>query len=63
MGKAQREKGKRGERMLAEELRNTFPELAEQIRRGWQSRSGSDDPDVVGVPGVWFESKVGLRAD
>lgn len=52
-----RRKGKVGERMLAADLREAFPELAEQIRRGWQAREGDDDPDVLGVPGFWFESK------
>lgn len=58
MGKSQRSKGKRGERLLAEELRQMFPEYAESIRRGWQSRLGDDDPDVI-FPGCWFEHKFG----
>ena len=27
------------------------------IRRGWQSREGDDEPDVVGVPNFWIECK------
>jgi hypothetical protein len=50
-------KGKRGEQLLAAYLRARFPTLA--FRRGWQSRQGDDDPDVVGLPGVWLESKCG----
>jgi hypothetical protein len=59
MGRASREKGKRGERQLATLLRTALPELAEGIRRGWQSRVGCDDPDVCGLPGFWVESKCG----
>lgn len=59
MSRAQREKGKRGERALATALREAFPELASALRRGWQTRAGDDDPDVVGLPGVWLESKCG----
>ena len=61
MGRSQREKGKRGERALVDVLKRWLPEIAHQIRRGWQSRMGSDDPDVVGVPGCWFESKCGAQ--
>lgn len=61
MGLMSRQKGKRGERLLAAELRAALPEHAAGIRRGWQSREGDDDPDIVGVPGVWFENKVGVQ--
>lgn len=56
-GRYSRNKGKVGERKLATELREAFPEYAEEIRRGWQTREGDDEPDVLGVPGVWFEHK------
>jgi hypothetical protein len=61
MGRSQREKGKRGEREIASRIRAVLPEHAGAIRRGWQSRSGSDDPDVV-LPDwlpMWIESKLG----
>lgn len=59
MGKFSKDKGKRGERSTATDLREMFPELADNIRRGWQVREGDDDPDVVGIPGYWFEVKCG----
>jgi hypothetical protein len=59
MTRASREKGKRGERQLASLLRAALPELADGIRRGWQSRVGCDDPDVCGLPGFWVECKTG----
>lgn len=61
MGKASREKGKRGERELASALREAFPAFADSIKRGWQTRIGCDDPDVCGLPGFWLEHKSGLR--
>lgn len=65
-GRAAREKGKRGERIVAQILRAALPEIAPEIRRGWQSRLGSDDSDVKGLPGFWVEVKhqkaVNLRA-
>jgi hypothetical protein len=63
MGRWQREKGKRFEREIADRLRSVLPADAEQIRRGWQSRSGRDDADVI-LPewlGLWIECKVGAR--
>jgi hypothetical protein len=54
MGKAQRDKGKRGEREVAEALRAVYPDA----KRGWQSRAGSDAPDVDGTP-WWVEVKIG----
>jgi len=51
-----RQKGKRGERAVASDLRAAFPELAEEIRRGWQTRNGGDEPDVF-FPGYWIEVK------
>lgn len=59
MGGSQRRKGARGERELAAALRQAMPELADNIRRGWQSRLGTDDPDVCGMPGLWLEHKTG----
>lgn len=55
-GRSSREKGKRGERLLADELRQAFPHYASGIKRGWQSRAGSDDPDVI-FPGLHLEHK------
>ncbi len=60
-GLRSRRKGRRGEQQLAQLLRAVFPELAEGVRRGWQSREGDDDPDVIGLPGIWLESKCGKR--
>ena len=61
MGGSQRRKGARGERELAAALRAAMPELADGIRRGWQSRLGTDDPDVCGLPGFWLEHKTGKQ--
>lgn len=60
MGRAQRQKGKRGERATAAELRAALPYLADKIRRGWQAREGDDDPDVI-LPGFWVENKSGKQ--
>jgi len=43
MGKAQREAGKRYEREVAKAFRAVLGDA----KRGWQSRYGSDDPDVI----------------
>lgn len=61
MGKAQREKGKRGERATVNEVKDAFPWLGEAIKRGWQARAGDDAPDVDGVPGIWIECKAGAK--
>lgn len=53
MGKAQREKGKRGERELAGKL----CELGYDCRRGQQYCGLNGDADVVGLPGVHIECK------
>lgn len=53
MGKASREKGKRGERELASRLR----EYGYDARRGVQYQGGKDSPDVVGLPGIHIEVK------
>ena len=53
MGKASRDKGKRGEREVAELLRDHgIP-----ARRGVQYAGGPDAPDVVGFDGVHIEVK------
>ena len=54
MGRAQREKGKRFERTVARRLRDCMP--GADVRRGWQSRSGQDAPDVTADP-FWVECK------
>jgi hypothetical protein len=48
-------------------MRKLFPCSAEDIRRGWQSRTGDDEADITSLPyGLWAECKhhkqVGLRA-
>ena len=53
MGKAQREKGKRGERELAGKL----SELGYPCRRGQQFCGKNGDADVVGLPGIHIECK------
>ena len=58
MGKASREKGKRGERELAGRLR----EYGYDARRG-QQYSGMDGDDVVGLPGIHIECKRVERLD
>ena len=55
-----REKGKRGERMLAEELREAGYKDA---RRGVQYQGGTDSPDVVGIPNVHVECKFCEKAE
>lgn len=55
-GLTSKNKGKRGERWLAQRLREAFPQYADTIRRGWQARSGKDAADVE-FPGVHFECK------
>ena len=53
MGKTQREKGKRGERELAEILRDH----GYDCRRGQQFCGISGDADVIGLPGIHIECK------
>lgn len=54
MGKKQREKGKRGERELAELIR----EFGLEARRGVQFKGGAGSPDVVcEIEGVHIECK------
>ena len=54
MGKMQREKGKRFERLIANKLREFFPEHTDEIRRSIQSRE-AEESDVTGLPGLWVE--------
>ncbi len=58
MGRSQRDKGKRFERQIAAALREVAP-----TRRGWQTRSGSDEPDVIcdALSDCWIECKTGAR--
>lgn len=60
MGKAQREKGKRGERYVANRIKD---KLGLQAHRGVQYSGGPDSPDVVGLPGYHIEVKNVNRLD
>jgi hypothetical protein len=66
MSRAQREKGKRGERAWRDVLRAALAdagltEYADAVQRGArQSRDGSDAPDVL-CPYLWSEVKAGAR--
>ena len=53
MGKASREKGKRGERELASKLK----EYGWTCRRGQQYAGANGDADVVGLPWIHIECK------
>ena len=53
MGRSQREKGKRGERELAGQLR----EYGYDCRRGQQYCGRSGAADMVGLPGIHIECK------
>ena len=53
MGRMSREKGKRGERELA----NTLKEHGFDARRGQQFCGASGDADVIGLPGIHIEVK------
>jgi Holliday junction resolvase len=54
VGKRSRDKGKRGEREFAAEMRRMGFACA---RRGVQYAGGADSPDVVGIPGCHIEVK------
>jgi hypothetical protein len=55
MGLRSRNKGKRGEREAAAEIRRLF---GTEARRGRQYHGRDDAPDIVtGIPGVHFEVK------
>jgi hypothetical protein len=62
VGKSQRIKGRAWEQAVAREFRAALPDMAEQIKRGWQSRAGHDAPDVD-VPGLWVECKAHRKCD
>ena len=53
MGKSQREKGKRGERELA----NLLKDHGYNCRRSQQYCGTNGDADVVGLPGIHIECK------
>lgn len=53
MGKASREKGKRGERELAGILKS----YGYNAKRGMQYHGGPESPDVVGLPNIHIEVK------
>ena len=53
MGKTSRDKGKRGERELAGQLRG----YGYDCRRGQQFCGANGDADVVGLPGIHIEVK------
>lgn len=59
MGKASREKGKRGERWLAKLVRAAMP-AGTDVKRGLQSRDGGEVPDVD-APLIWWEMKHGKK--
>lgn len=60
MGKAQRERGKRGERYVANRIRER---LGVEAHRGVQYSGGPDSPDVVGLAGYHIEVKNVNRLD
>nr|DAH66465.1 MAG TPA: HJC-DNA COMPLEX, HYDROLASE DNA COMPLEX [Caudoviricetes sp.] len=53
MGKAERERGKRGERELAKILR----EYGYDTKRGQQYCGAAGNADVIGLPGIHIECK------
>lgn len=53
MGKASRDKGKRGERELANVLRS----YGYDTKRGQQYCGANGDADVIGLPGIHIECK------
>ncbi len=55
MGKAQREKGKRGERMFAKLIREYG--LDDKAHRGVQYQGGPDSPDISTCLPIHFEVK------
>jgi len=60
MGRRSRTKGKRWELDVVHLFRAELPELP--IRRGAQTRSGAEAPDVD-VPGLWVECKHGQKVN
>lgn len=59
-GAGRRRKGHNFERAMAQRFKAAMPWCEDQIKRGLQSRDGSDAPDVD-VPGFWVECKVGIK--
>lgn len=57
IGRSSRQKGKRFERALAEQLREMFNLTKDECHRGQQFRGGADSPDVVGLNGIHIEAK------
>ena len=57
MSAMQRNKGKAFEQAVARDLREIF---GDEVRRGWQAREGSDDPDII-CPLVAPECKHQIR--
>lgn len=58
MGKFSKEKGKRGERMLAAALRTYGYENAHRgAQNAGKAKGGDDAPDVLGLPGIHIECK------
>lgn len=53
VGRLSRRKGKTFERLVAADLRAIY---GQRVKRGWQTRAGSDAPDVENVP-FWLECK------
>lgn len=60
MGREQRRKGHDFERWVAKWLREKFPAVADDIKRGWQS-AGPYTPDVIFPGNIWFECKRGRK--
>lgn len=58
MGRFSTEKGRRGERILAKELRNHGFEGAHRgAQHAGKAKGGDDAPDVLGLPGIHIECK------
>jgi len=60
MGKASRDKGKRGERAARNEMKRLFPGAVWQ--RGQQNRGDADSPDVEGVIGYGLNGVIKVRS-
>lgn len=54
LARMSRRKGKVWERVVADLMRKVFGK--DNVRRGWQSRSGKDEADVI-CPYFWVECK------
>ena len=57
MGKFSRDKGKRFEQKVARLFRKAFPHRADKIKRGQQTRYGTDAPDIEWADPYWPECK------